>query len=203
LLLAFAIAYGAWMAAQKLPYWSVDTSLASSEWFNFQTDLKRALFAMFPGAVLWGASFPLAVAAAPHRNDGGNADTGTTVGRVYGANTLGAIGGSLLTGLVGVPLIGTQGTQRALIIVSVISAAVALLPLFHSSGEARPPVLGSRALVTFCVLLICAVWATANVRPVPAGLVAWGHLLASLGEPDALYVGEGINASIAVTEESN
>jgi spermidine synthase len=38
---------------------------------------------------------------------------------------------------------------------------------------------------------------------VPAGLVAWGRSLAWQGEPRALYVGEGINSSIAVTEEGN
>jgi spermidine synthase len=216
LFLAFAIAYGAWMAAQKLPYWPVDTSLASSEWFNFQTDLRRALLAMFPGAVLWGASFPLAVAAAARREDGTNADTGTTVGLVYAANTLGAIGGSLLTGLVCVPLIGTQGAQRALIIVSLVSAAVALLPLFRSlpgvgtiadetrgDETLRPAITGVRAIVILSILMLCALWATTKVQPVPAGLVAWGRLLASQGEPDALYVGEGINSSIAVTEEPN
>jgi spermidine synthase len=41
------------------------------------------------------------------------------------------------------------------------------------------------------------------VRPVPAGLVARGRLLAWQGEPRALYVGEGVNSSIAVTEEVN
>ena len=41
------------------------------------------------------------------------------------------------------------------------------------------------------------------MRPVPAGLVAWGRLLPWFGEPVALYVGEGVNASIAVTEEAN
>jgi spermidine synthase len=196
LFLAFAMAYGAWMASQQLPYWPVDTSLASNEWFNFKIDLWRALLTMFPAALLWGASFPLAVAAAARTTDGTITDTGATVGRVYAANTLGAIGGSLLAGLVCVPLIGTQGAQRVLIIVSVISATIALLP--HLRSVAR-----SYTIVTFCALLVCALWATANVRPVPAGLVAWGRLLTSQGEPDALYVGEGINSSIAVTEETN
>jgi spermidine synthase len=197
LFLAFATAYGAWMAAQQLPHWPVDPSLAPA-WFNFQIDLARALFTMLPAAVLWGASFPLAVAAAAQPRDGANieskADTGVTVGRVYAANTLGAIAGSLLTGLVCVPMIGTQGAQQVLIVVSMISAAVALAPLLRASR---------RATFAFSLTLICALWATANVRPVPAGLVAWGRTLASQGEPHALYVGEGMNSSVAVTEEAN
>jgi spermidine synthase len=195
--LVFTTAYGAWMAAQQLPYWPVDPSLAPA-WFNFQIDLARALFTMLPGAVLWGASFPLAVAAAAHPREGTKAetkaDTGVVVGRVYAANTLGAIAGSLLTGLLCVPVIGTQGAQRVLIVVSVISAGVALAPLLRASR---------REIFAFSLTLIFAVWATANVRPVPGGLVAWGRALASRGEPNALYVGEGMNSSVAVTEEAN
>ena len=191
LLLAFAIAYGAWMSAQQLPYWPINPSLAGP-WFNFEADLARALFAILPGAILWGASFPLAIAAAADNNN----DTGVTVGRVYAANTLGAIAGSLLIGLVCVPWIGTHGAERLLIIVSVISAAVSLAPLF------RLPVRKS-AIAVFCMLGLCAMWAAASVRPVPAILVAWGRSIAWQGPPHALYVGEGINSSVAVTEESN
>jgi spermidine synthase len=190
LFLAFSTAYGAWMAAQQIPYWPVYPSLAPSVWFNFQLDLARSLFTMLPAAVLWGASFPLAVAAAAPSND----DSGATVGRMYAANTLGAIIGSLMTGLIFVPLIGTHGAERVLILVSATSAAVVLIPILRSS---------SRAMVAFGFLMIGALLAAVSVRPVPAGLVAWGRLLAWQGEPYALYVGEGINSSIAVTGESN
>jgi spermidine synthase len=183
--LAFTTAYGAWMVTQQLPYWPVNPSLAPSMWFNFQVDFARALFAILPGAVLWGASFPLALAAVARPS---------YVGRVYAANTLGAICGSLVIGLVVVPWMGTQGAQRALIILSVISGAVALLPLLRMS---------SRATLVFTILLACAVWATAKVRPAAAGLVAWGRSLSWQGEPNALFVGEGINASVAVSEEAN
>lgn len=205
LFLAFTTAYGAYMVTQGVPYWPVDPSLAPSAWFNFQLDMARALFTMLPGAVLWGASFPLALAAAARPSD----DTGTVVGRVYAANTLGAIAGSLVTGLLFVPLMGTQGAQRVLIILSAVSAAAALAPLFRGSPAAeagrasRAPVLGSGAMFMFSLMLLGALWATSNVKPVPAGLVAWGRSLAWQGEPNALYVGEGINSSIAVTEEAN
>src|SRR5262249_22693070 len=129
LFIAFTIAHGAWMVMRQIPYWPVYPPLANA-WFNFQLDLARSIFVVFPGAVLWGASFPLAVAAVARAHDQTDADIGDTTGRVYAANTFGAIAGSLLCGLVFVPLMGTQNTQRVLIIVSVISAAVALVPLF-------------------------------------------------------------------------
>jgi spermidine synthase len=99
-LLAFAIAFGALMIARELPWWPLDERLAPNPWFVFQVDLARALFAVLPAAVLWGASFPLALAAASEGADAdSNRDAGRIVGRVYAWNTLGAILGSLFTAL--------------------------------------------------------------------------------------------------------
>src|SRR5262249_23222385 len=164
----FTTAYGAWMASQQIPYWPVYPSLAPSAWFNFQVDLARALFTILPGAVLWGASFPLAVGAAALRAGETDTDARATVGRVYAANTLGAIGGSLLTGLVLVTLMGTHGAQRVLIIVSAISAVAALFLRERSARKAPPGegALGLGAMLLFAVLLLGAAWAAASVRHV-------------------------------------
>ena len=62
-------------------------------------DLIRALVAVFPAAFLWGASFPLAIAAVV----GPGQDAGRVVGRVYAANTVGAIIGSVLFSVVAIP----------------------------------------------------------------------------------------------------
>jgi spermidine synthase len=212
LALSFAIAYGAWMTTQMLPYWTIDTSRAPVAALDFVTDLYRALLAMFPGALLWGLSFPLAVSAVvracppePWRLRA--TDAGVTVGRVYAANTFGAIAGAVFTALVLIPLAGTHGAHRMLIVASAVSAGVALLPLLGwSRAEAKQTTsrtLGAVAMSVLALLLTGAVVAAATVPQVPAGLVAWGRLLPWYGEPRALYVGEGINASIAVTEESN
>jgi spermidine synthase len=42
-----------------------------------------------------------------------------------------------------------------------------------------------------------------QVSAVPVGLIAWGRSLSWQGAPNALYWGEGMNASIAVTEDRN
>ncbi|MDA1082569.1 MAG: fused MFS/spermidine synthase [Gemmatimonadetes bacterium] len=220
LLLAFTTAWAAWVLSHSLPYWPVNASIASSAWFNFQLDLARAMFTMLPGAILWGASFPIALAAATTRG----ADPGVTVGRVYAANTFGAIAGAVGVGIVLIPFGGTQGAQRALIVLAVISALVALLPLVRrgddaaaesegtkrtarpartASATARGPArtLGVGSVFGMGGLAIAALWLVVKVTPVPAGLVAWGRSLPWQGDPNALYVGEGINSSIAVTEE--
>ncbi len=59
---------------------------------------------MLPGAILWGASFPLALAAVAAPGQ----DPGRLVGGVYAANTVGAIVGSLGSGLLLVVWLGTQ-----------------------------------------------------------------------------------------------
>ena len=49
------------------------------------------MWVVLPGAMLWGASFPLALASLASRGQ----DPARLVGGVYAANTVGAIVGSL------------------------------------------------------------------------------------------------------------
>ena len=49
----------------------------------------RAIWVMLPAAILWGASFPLALGAIAEPGQ----DSGRLVGGVYAANTVGAIVG--------------------------------------------------------------------------------------------------------------
>jgi spermidine synthase len=196
LLLALTTSWGAYMVTTGLPHWPVNVSLAPNAWYNFQLDLARSLFTMLPGAILWGASFPLALAAATVKG----ADPGRTVGRVYAANTLGAIAGSMLTGLVVIPWVGTHGAHRILIVVS-IASGLALLLQQAKPREGRPAALGPAAVFAAMLIGLVGFWGAAKIPNVPAGLIAWGRSLSWQGEPNALYVGEGINSSIAVTQE--
>ena len=111
LLAAAGIAWTAFAIAEQIPFWPINPSISSDPSYTFQLDLVRCFYVVLPGAILWGASFPVALAAA----SGGATDPGRTVGRVYAANTLGAIGGSLLTGLVFVPWIPEMRARRALV----------------------------------------------------------------------------------------
>src|SRR5262249_56739942 len=87
LLLAGAVAWAAQMLANSLPYWPINPALSRSPWVDFQLDLVRCLWAVLPAALLWGASFPLALAAGAARGQ----DPGRLVGGMYAANTVGAI----------------------------------------------------------------------------------------------------------------
>ena len=84
--------------------------------------MVRCLWAILPPTLLWGASFPLAIAAIARRGE----DPGKSVGSVYAANTLGAIVGALGVSLVLIPWIGTQDSQRALLWLSLLSGVEGL-----------------------------------------------------------------------------
>ena len=79
LLLAAAIAWTAHVVAESLPYWPINPALSRGLWYNFELDLVRCLWAVLPAALLWGASFPLALAAVAARGqDPGGWSAGST-----------------------------------------------------------------------------------------------------------------------------
>ena len=103
LAIACLVPYANFMITRVVPFWDRPRVTVTSDVYAiFIHDTLRASLALFPAALVWGASFPLALAAAGR----GRGDTGRLVGQVYAANTLGAIVGSLLTSATLVPWIG-------------------------------------------------------------------------------------------------
>jgi spermidine synthase len=197
-LLALGIAWAAYMLAASIPFWPIDPSLADQPWFNFQLDFLRSLWAALPATLLWGASFPLALAALAREGH----DPARLVGRVYAANTVGAILGSLVTSLVLVAAIGSQHTQQLLILLSGISALVVLEPV----ADARPAgaAWGRFAVIVVVIMAGCGTLMARAVPEVPGLLVAYGRFTATKsGQGDVLYMGEGLSSSVAVTRLSN
>jgi spermidine synthase len=151
---------------------------------------------MLPGAILWGASFPLALAsvAAPGQ------DSARLVGGVYAANTVGAIFGALITALGLVGTLGSQFAQQFLIGVAALSGLLMLMP---TPGEKRMPLTSTPVLVIGVAL--AAGLLARSVPPLPGILVAYGRYAATWLTPtgqsmnDIIYVGDGVTASVAVT----
>ena len=202
MLLGGAIAWAAYMLTQSLPYWPIDPSMSKSPWYTFQLDLVRSLWAMLPGAILWGASFPLALASVA----AGRQDPARLVGRVYAANTIGAIVGSLGASLLLVIWIGSRRVQQLLVVLCVTSAILAFDASSASADDA--PQGKGRFRFGGALLLIAAAMLAAflarNISDVPGILVAYGRYAASrLGQAEIIYVGEGWNASVAVSRLSN
>jgi spermidine synthase len=195
MLLCGAIAWAAYMCTQSLPWWPVNPSLESSPWFNFQLDLVRTLWAVLPAAILWGASFPLALASVATEGQ----DPGRLVSNVYAANTVGAIVGSLSASLVLVTWLGSQHAQQLLIIISGVSALLVLEAVPASTTAPRRSQLAG--MVPIIAAAMIAAFLARNVPPLPPMLVAYGrYALSHLGQADIIYMGEGWNASVAVSE---
>ena len=189
LLLAGAVAWTAYQLAYSLPYWPINPLLSTSPWYTFQIDLVRCLWTILPAALLWGASFPLALAAAASEES----DPGRLVGGIYAANTGGAILGALTASMILIPRIGSGPSQSVLIGLCTLSGLLMLVPLLR-------PFRLMNAL-SLAAATVAAVLLVGNVAPVPGMLIAYGRrMMTSLGRSKVLYTGEGINSSIAITE---
>jgi spermidine synthase len=189
ILLTVGIAWTAYMIAGSLPYWPIDPLLASSPWYTFQLDMARCLWAILPPAILWGASFPLALAAVA----GPGQDPARIVGKVYAANTLGAIAGALLVSLILVPNVGTQQSQRVLLAIAAVSAFTALMPYVRDQKSVGISGLLAASAVLSMVLIF-------NIGPVPGELIAYGRRMAlNVGQSTILYTAEGRNSSVAIS----
>lgn len=75
------------------------------------------LFFVFIPSVLMGGCFPLIASLA----DDGSGHSGRTTGRIYFVNIMGNVAGGLLTGLLLLPVIGTERTLALLVSVSLMS----------------------------------------------------------------------------------
>jgi spermidine synthase len=181
------------MLTDSMPYWPIDPSIATTPWFNFQLDFVRCLWVVLPGAILWGASFPLALASVAKPGS----DPAQLVGRLYGANTVGAIAGSLLGGLLLVAWLGSQHAQQVLILFTTLSALLVLMPAGKDDTQAA----GRRyAFTAIGIGVGSTLLAVLVVHQLPGLLVAYGRYSATrVGQADVFYIGEGINASVAVS----
>ena len=223
LLLTGAIAWTAYMLSSSLPYWPINPSLSTNAWYNFQLDLLRCLWAVFPAACLWGASFPIAMACVVSPGK----DPGRVVGTVYAANTVGAVIGSVGFSMIVIPLWGTQQSQQILVGLAAATAAVVLGPVFwpfatkgwfaYRVKNTAARLAGASVLAASIVLAVLLIRGVARI---PWGVIAYGRFLPTVayrlvpglteeenvmggsGTPDTycIYSAEGRDVSIAVTK---
>jgi len=199
LLLCGAIAWAAYMNTESLPYWPINPSLSTSPWFTLQLDLVRCFWVVLPGAALWGASFPLALGAVASSEQ----DSARLAGGVYAANTVGAILGSLVASFILIPWIGTSHSEQVLIIVSAISALLMLEPSYGAAADGSKSWNLAGTVMLGGAMVVAGLLAR-TVHPLPGVLVAYGRYAATRGgQSDIIYQGEGLNASVAVSQLSN
>ena len=202
ILVAGALAWTAYTMAHSLPYWPVDPWLSLDPWFNFELDLVRVTWAILPATLLWGASFPLALASAMAPGD----DPARATGRIYAINTAGSIVGSLALSLWFIPTIGSRESQRILIAIAVLAAIMAGASVSqYARRKAR--------LATLAVAAVLLGWGlAATVQDVPWEVIAYGRRIAPIirafdlydraNPTRVLFRGEGVNSSILIAERA-
>ena len=188
LLLAAAIGFGAWMIVNALPLWQPTKEylpwVRLTPSYAFAFDALRCAAALLPATLLWGASFPLTLAA------GRAGDFAKHVSRINAINTAGALAGTLTLTLIGIPVVGSQVAQQFLVLVA---AASGLGLLWTLAGQQR--------VVSIGVAVAIAAVAIAIVPAVPGRLIAYGRSVNSWASIKRfLYIAEGATASVAVTE---
>jgi spermidine synthase len=199
LFLMAAIFWTAYMLAKSLPYWPIDPSLTANAWLNFQLDMARCLWALLPATLFWGASFPLALAAAAARGQ----DPARLVGGIYAANTVGGILGGVGFSIVFIPWIGTQQSQRLLIALAALAALLMFAASARQFWKTATPATIVRGILVFAALVFFTAALAKHVAKIPGELVAWGRYMPSrLTEAEMLYVGEGMNNSVAVSKNN-
>lgn len=185
LLAGASVAWGAYAIAVILPAWKVNTLATPTAWATFQVDLMRCVWVLLPAACFWGASFPLAVGSAAQDEQ----DPARLIGGVYAANTVGAILGAAGFSLVLLPWLGTQNSQRALVLACALSAALVLW--------------NNRPMRVAILAVGCAAMAALafTVQEVPWIHAAYGRRAQSVtGAGQPLYREEGRNATVIVSQ---
>ena len=194
ILLAVAIGAGGWLIVNALPRWQPTNDflpwVRAAPSYAFTFDALRCAVALLPATFLWGASFPLILAAPRSRSGQTAAGLAGHVSRINAINTTGALAGVLTLTLFGIPSLGSHGAQQLLVLVSALAGVILL---WSMPAQRRIAPVGAAVLA--------AALAVAIVPAIPGRLIAYGR---SVGSWDSiqrfLYLAEGATSSVAVTE---
>jgi len=152
--------------------------------FNLSGQAIAALV-MLPATFCAGMTLPLLTGALLRRGAGEGA-----IGRVYAANTLGAIAGVLLAVHVGLPFLGLKG---AMVAASLLDAALGLY-LLHRFG-ALSAVLAPTAAVVALLFALVGLGFQLDPHKLTAGVYRHGDLSSS-SDTDILYARDGKTATV-------
>jgi spermidine synthase len=143
-----------------------------------------------------GATYPLVIEAVGRRRE-----LGGWAGKLYSANTAGAISGSLITGFVLIPLVGLKG---ALVTAAVLSSAAALIfgAIAATVSGARPVLRSAEFALLPLVLVAVLLVPSATGAPLGIGQIYFYDSSAqykSLAKASrVLYEAEGMYSRVTV-----
>ena len=202
ILLAVALTWTGYTMAHSLPFWPVDPWLSLDPWFNFELDLARATWAILPATLLWGASFPLALASVAAPGE----DAARIAGKIYATNTAGSIIGALAFSLWLIPTVGSRQAQRILVAVAVLAAIIAGASVLEFAKRR------ARFGAAVAAALLLGLGLAATIRDVPWQVIAYGRRMAPIvrafdlydraNPTKVLFRGEGVNSSVLIAERA-
>jgi spermidine synthase len=194
-LLVPSLFVGGLVLARLLPFAAPQSYAWIPEGARQGLHVLRAIDVILPSAVLWGMSFPFALAAA----GGGHGDTAQSSGNVYAANTIGAIAGSLGISFWAIPQQGTRWAAQVLAVGAGLSAA---LLFWAASRRVRAQATqGRRSLRLLSPALVLAVsfTAAAFLPGLSRVFLAHGRYVWWVDPRDEYpYVSEGAASTVAV-----
>ena len=160
-----ALAWGTMYAYGELPFAITGIYDAVGEYTGalWAAELALSLAVTLPPTLCMGAAFPFLVRAAVDA-DGDAAALGGPVGRLYGANTVGAIGGAAIGGFFLLPWLHVTGSVLLAVTVNLAAAALAFALARGRTGG------------IFAVGAAVVATAVVHVRPPP-----WDPLLMTSG----------------------
>ena len=149
-----------------------------------------ALGVMLPTTFMAGMTLPLFTYVLIQKGDGES-----SIGRIYAANTVGAIVGVLFAVHVGLPLLGLR---NLIVFGAALDIALAVVLLRQAAPEARRDVgLTAGALVGVAAIALTIVRADIDTRLLMSGVYRYGHTNAAL-EDEVLFYRDGKTASVSL-----
>jgi predicted membrane-bound spermidine synthase/tetratricopeptide (TPR) repeat protein len=153
---------------------------------EFWINMRNASALMFVPTVLFGMSFPVLT----HLVTKGSQDIGSSLGIVYGMNTLGGIVGSIVAGYLLLPNLGSQQTLVCLSMLNFLSGML----LFATSSLFTGFIRRGAAISLSCLLFLF-------LLKMPNDLLKEIFLRDSFGKTnpeELIYMKEGLTTTVAV-----
>jgi spermidine synthase len=162
--------------------------------------------ALLGPALLIGATFPCAMAVCASTAARAGADTG----RLYAINTLGAIGGAVLTGFLLIPAIGVYASIAAGIATNLVLGAVLFAAPFRAVPGWRWGAFGAGLVAAASVILFLPRW-NPEVMSSGAAIYAMEYMPDSKGgmtaawlvRREVVFYRDGASATVAVTRSGD